>query len=137
MCIILIYIIDFTIYANHFNIFKSFTLFFLIISLRISKNVMQQITKFYFKNSGSNCSIINSQYVTMILNYILLRYNEKTSVSHVFDTQMYLLSGDCWWFIMLGWDCQSGWINSMNSERDIKSSTRSGVKREIVFSVGR
>lgn len=137
MCIILIYIIDFTIYVNHFNIFKSFTLFFLIISLRISKNVMQQIIKFYFENSGSNCSIINSQYVTMILNYILLRYNEKTSISHVFDTQMYLLSGDCWWFIMLGWDCQSGWINSMNSERDIKSSTRSGVKREIVFSVGR
>lgn len=102
MYFILIYIIDFTIYANHFNILKSFTLFFLIISLRISKNVMQQITKFYFKNSGSNCSIINSQYVTMILNYILLRYNEKISISHVFDTQMYLLSGDCWWFIMLG-----------------------------------
>lgn len=73
----------------------------------------------------------------MILNYILLRYNEKTSVSHVFDTQMYLLSGDCRWFIILDWDCQSGWINSMNSERDIKSSTRSGVKKEIAFLVGR
>lgn len=62
---------------------------------------MQQITKFYFQNSESNFSIINPQYTT-ILNYILLKYNEKTSVSHVFDTQMYLLSGDCRWLIMLG-----------------------------------